>query len=69
MKVSELSGKSVADLKKLLIDQRVDLFKLRMQKGSQQKVRDHLVSESRKTIARIKMLMTQNKNANQGEHK
>jgi large subunit ribosomal protein L29 len=67
MKISELKDKSFADLKKILIDQRVDLFKLRMQKGSQQMVRNHLVVEARKTIARIKTVMTQNKK--QGENK
>ncbi len=69
MKISELKGQSFEDLKKLLVDQRLDLFKLRMQKGSQQMVRSHLVLEARRTIARIKTLMSQNRAAQKGETK
>jgi large subunit ribosomal protein L29 len=68
MKMADLREKSSADLKKMLVELRTDLFRLRMQKGSQQIVRQHLVGEFKKTIARIKTFMTENKNV-KGESK
>jgi large subunit ribosomal protein L29 len=68
MKMADLREKSPADLKKILIELRTDLFRLRMQKGGQQVVRQHLVGEFKKTIARIKTFLTENKNA-KGESK
>jgi large subunit ribosomal protein L29 len=62
MKILELREKSSSDLAKLLVDLRTDLFRLRMQKGVQQTVRQHLVASSKKTIARIKTVLTENKN-------
>jgi large subunit ribosomal protein L29 len=58
----ELREKSSGDLKKLLVDLRTDLFRLRMQKGVQQVVRQHLIASSKKTIAKIKTVLTENKN-------
>ena len=69
MKISDLRAKSSADLKNMLVDTRIELFRLRMQKGSQQVVRQHLVAESKKTVARIKTLLTENKELKKGDLK
>jgi large subunit ribosomal protein L29 len=63
---SALENKSIAELHQMLVDRRVELFKMRMQKASQQAVRPHLVSENKREIARIKTKLTQLTNKNQG---
>jgi large subunit ribosomal protein L29 len=59
MKTSELRGKSAAELKALLIEKRKEQFNLRMQRGSGQQMRPHLVKEARRDIARIKTILGQ----------
>ncbi|MFK4754721.1 MULTISPECIES: 50S ribosomal protein L29 [Oceanospirillaceae] len=54
MKASELKEKSVAELKSQLIELLGEQFKLRMQKATGQLGQTHLVSQTRRDIARVK---------------
>ncbi|KPK39905.1 MAG: 50S ribosomal protein L29 [Gammaproteobacteria bacterium SG8_47] len=54
MKASELRQKSVDELKKELHDLLREQFNLRMQKGTGQLAKPHLVKAVRRNIARVK---------------
>ena len=54
MKASELKQKSVDELKKELHDLLREQFNLRMQKGTGQLSKPHLVKAVRRNIARVK---------------
>lgn len=59
MKVSELKAMSIDELNKELQNARREQFNLRMQKGSGQLTRTHLLKNVRLNIARIKTILTQ----------
>jgi len=59
MKASELRTKSAAELASLLLELRRKQFNMRMQAGSGQPPRSTDVRETRRDIARIKTIMTQ----------
>ena len=57
MNASELKDKSVEELNKELLTLREDQFKLRMQKTTGQLGQTHLISQSRRDIARVKTVL------------
>lgn len=64
MKVADLKDKSVDELSATLLKLREEQFKLRMQKSTGQLGQTHLLNENKKSIARVKTLMTQKKAGN-----
>ncbi|QQD25398.1 50S ribosomal protein L29 [Venatoribacter cucullus] len=59
MKASELKNKSVAELQSQLEELLGDQFKLRMQKATGQLGQNHLISQARRDIARVKTVLAQ----------
>lgn len=59
MKTSELREKDVADLQGELEALLREQFNLRMQKGTGQDVRPHLINKVRKDIARVKTIINE----------
>jgi large subunit ribosomal protein L29 len=59
MKASELKDKSVEDLNKDLLELSREQFNLRMQKGTGQLAKPHLLKEVRRNIARVKTVLNQ----------
>ncbi|EOG9762575.1 50S ribosomal protein L29 [Acinetobacter baumannii] len=59
MKTKDLREKSVEELKALLDEQQLNQFRLRMAKATGQLSKSHEVQVARKTIARIKTLLTE----------
>lgn len=59
MKASELKNKSVAELQSQLEGLLGDQFKLRMQKATGQLGQNHLISQTRRDIARVKTVLAQ----------
>jgi len=59
MKASELRGKSPAELREMLLELRKEQFNLRMQRGTQQLARPHLMKEARRNIARVKTMLNE----------
>lgn len=57
MKASELREKSVDELEKELIEMLREQFNLRMQRGTGQLNRPHLMNDVRKNIARVKTIL------------
>ncbi len=63
MKASELRGKTPDELTVTLLELRKEQFNLRMQKGTDQLSRPSEVRRVRKTIARVKTMINQQKQA------
>jgi large subunit ribosomal protein L29 len=59
MKASELKDKSVEDLNNDLLELSREQFNLRMQKGTGQLAKPHLLKEVRRNIARVKTVLNQ----------
>lgn len=59
MNASELRKKSATDLEQALHDLLKEQFNLRMQQGTGQLSRPHLMSQVRKDIARVKTIMNE----------
>lgn len=59
MKVSELKAMSIDELNKELLELRREQFNLRMQKGSGQLTRTHLLKNAKLNIARIKTILAE----------
>lgn len=59
MKVSELRGKSVAELQNELFERRKEQFNLRMQKATGQLARPDQMKKVRRDIARIKTVQNE----------
>lgn len=57
MTMKEMRNKSVDDLTKELLERRREHFNLRMQRGSGQLVKPHQMGETRRDIARLKMVL------------
>ena len=58
MKASELRDKSQAELRETLSELLKEQFNLRMQRGTGQLARPHLMKEVRRNIARVKTEMS-----------
>jgi large subunit ribosomal protein L29 len=63
MNTTELRGKSEAELKKTLEELFKEQFNLRMQRGTGQFSRPHLMKDVRRNIARVKTIMTEKRQA------
>ena len=59
MNAKDLSQKSVDELKALLLEQHQEQFKFRMQFVTGQLAQTHLIRQNRRTIARIKTVLSQ----------
>lgn len=59
MKASELREKDVAELQSELEALLREQFNIRMQKGTGQDVRPHLINKVRKDIARVKTIINE----------
>ncbi len=59
MKVEELKGKSVDELKKLILDKRKEQFNMRFQLSGGQLENTSQMRKLRRDIARIKTMMNQ----------
>jgi large subunit ribosomal protein L29 len=59
MKASELREKSSDDLQALLLEKLNEQFKLRMQASTGQLAQTHLLTATRREIARIRTLLTE----------
>ena len=63
MKASELREKNQAELTEALHDLLKEQFNLRMQRGTGQFSRPHLMKDVRRNIARIKTVMSEKRQA------
>jgi large subunit ribosomal protein L29 len=63
MKASELQGKTSDELQETLHDLLKEQFNLRMQRGTGQFSRPHLMKDVRRNIARVKTVMNQKRRA------
>ncbi|HOP16815.1 MAG TPA: 50S ribosomal protein L29 [Gammaproteobacteria bacterium] len=63
MKATELRGKTQAELREALHDLLKEQFNLRMQRGTGQFSRPHLMKDVRRNIARVKTVITQKRQA------
>jgi large subunit ribosomal protein L29 len=63
MKASELQGKTPTELRDTLHDLLKEQFNLRMQRGTGQFSRPHLMKDVRRNIARVKTVMNQKRQA------
>jgi large subunit ribosomal protein L29 len=63
MKASELQDKTSDELKETLHDLLKEQFNLRMQRGTGQFSRPHLMNDVRRNIARVKTVMNQKRRA------
>ncbi len=59
MNIKDLREKSIEELSVEMTSLYKELFNLRMQRGSGQDVKPHLFSTARKSIARIKTLISE----------
>ena len=59
MNASELREKNVGELEQVLHDLLKEQFSLRMQRGTGQLSRPHLMAQVRKDIARVKTVMNE----------
>ena len=64
MKPAELKTKSVAELEQLKLELLKEQFNLRMQKGSGQLTKSHLLTQARRNVARVNTIISQK---NKGE--
>lgn len=63
MKAIELRGKSQQELREMLQELLKEQFNLRMQQGTEQLARHHVINQVRKNIARVKTVMTEQRKA------
>jgi large subunit ribosomal protein L29 len=63
MKATELRDKNQAELRETLHELLKEQFNLRMQRGTGQFSRPHLMKEVRRNIARVKTVMNQKRQA------
>lgn len=63
MKASELRGKTEAELREALHDLLKEQFNLRMQRGTGQFSRPHLMKDVRRNIARVKTVISEKRQA------
>ena len=63
MNVSELRDKNVEELRDELLRLRGEQFRFRMQRASGQLAQSHLLTETRRDIARVKTVLNEKKRA------
>jgi large subunit ribosomal protein L29 len=63
MKTTELRGKSEVELREALHDLLKEQFNLRMQRGTGQFSRPHLMKDVRRNIARVKTVINEKRQA------
>ena len=63
MKANELRDKSQQELTEMLHELLKEQFNLRMQQGTEQLARHHVINEVRKNIARVKTVMAEQQKA------
>jgi len=63
MKASELRDKSLEELRETLHDLLKEQFNLRMQQGTGQLARHHVIRQVRRDIARVKTVMNEKRKA------
>jgi large subunit ribosomal protein L29 len=63
MNASELRGQSQTELRETLLELLKEQFNLRMQRGTGQLGRPHLMKEVRRNIARVKTIMNEKQRA------
>ena len=63
MKATELRGKSEVELREALHDLLKEQFSLRMQRGTGQFSRPHLMKDVRRNIARVKTVINEKRQA------
>ena len=63
MKASELRGKTQTELRSTLHDLLKEQFNLRMQRGTGQFARPHLMKDVRRNIARVKTVINEKRQA------
>ena len=63
MKATELRAKTQAELREALHELLKEQFNLRMQRGTGQFSRPHLMKDVRRNIARVKTIMNQKRQA------
>lgn len=63
MKANELREKSEQELRDTLHELLKEQFSLRMQQGTEQLARHHVIREVRKNIAKVKTVMTEQRKA------
>jgi large subunit ribosomal protein L29 len=63
MNATELRGKTLAELSEALHDLLKEQFNLRMQRGTGQFSRPHLMKDVRRNIARVKTVINQKRQA------
>ena len=63
MKTTELRGKSEVELRETLHDLLKEQFNLRMQRGTGQFSRPHLMKDVRRNIARVKTVINEKRQA------
>ena len=63
MKVTDLRGKSETELRQTLHELLKEQFNLRMQRGTGQFSRPHLMKDVRRNIARVKTVMNEKRQA------
>ncbi len=61
IKVDELREKNIIDLQSLEHELLKEQFNLRMQKGSQQLTKSHLLKQVHRNIARVKTILNEKK--------
>ncbi|MCD6035951.1 MAG: ribosomal protein [Rickettsiales bacterium] len=61
MKIAELRSKTVDQLKAQLLDSKKELFNLRFQKATGELATVHRTRQVRRTVARIRTLLTEQK--------
>ena len=66
MSAKDLRAKSPADLQKELLDLRREQFNLRMARATGQAAKPDQFTKVRRNIARLKTVLTERGNANQG---
>jgi len=59
MKANELRDKSQQELRDMLHELLKEQFNLRMQQGTEQLARHHVIRQVRKNIAKVKTVMTE----------
>ncbi|MBU0456148.1 MAG: 50S ribosomal protein L29 [Pseudomonadota bacterium] len=68
MKKNEFKNRTAPELQQELTELLKEQFKLRMQRGSKQSVRTHLIREVRRNIARVKTFLSKKENMRKEEH-
>ncbi len=63
MKANELRDKSEQELRETLHELLKEQFSLRMQQGTEQLARHHVIRQVRKNIAKVKTVMTEQRKA------